>query len=166
MAWKQQHGFPTDVRSVIDTPAPGDWQRVILVQPEQMTTLFVQTAEEPLLGFATQPPAWSIQPDRPVVVLRGVRPEVLPELDEPDLEEWRKACRQWGQPRGLPAGEIEACHLERTGVALRVHAPRPLLERLRSARSDALKGEAWLLAGARERTRAAAVIELSDASAQ
>jgi hypothetical protein len=166
MEWKQQNGFPTDVHSLIDTPGPGEWQRVILVQPQQMLTLTVQSQDEHLLGFVTQPPAWSIQTERPVLMLRGGWRDALPELEEPDLGEWRKAWRQWGQPRGLPVGEIEACHLERSGAALRVRAPRPLLERLRAARSDALKGEAWLLAGLNERTRAAAVIELIDASAE
>jgi hypothetical protein len=42
---------------------------------------------------------------------------------------------------------------------LRVLAPGRLIDRLRAARSDALKNEAWLLAGT-GRLRAAAVIEL------
>jgi hypothetical protein len=37
-----------------------------------------------------------------------------------------------------------------------------MVERLRAARSDALKGEAWLLAGSSEHTRALALIDLRD----
>jgi len=40
-----------------------------------------------------------------------------------------------------------------------VRAPHRLIERLRAARSDAIKQEAWLLAGA-GRTRTAAQLEL------
>lgn len=161
--WKQQHGFPADVRGLVEAPAQPGWQHIVLVRPEQMTVLFVLAGDEQILGFAVQP-NWSMQADRPVVTLREGWRESLPELVEPDLEEWRQVWRAWGQPRALPAGEMEACHLERVGTLLRVRAPRPLLERLRAARSDALKGEAWLLASAGDPTRAAALIELHDSS--
>ena len=49
------------------------------------------------------------------------------------------------------------------GIHLRVAPPARLLERLRAARSDALKGEAWLLAGEGP-VRRAAVVELVEAT--
>jgi hypothetical protein len=49
--------------------------------------------------------------------------------------------------------------LERIDHRLLVYAPPRLIDRLRAARSDAVKQEAWLLAG-EGRTRTAAQIEL------
>src|SRR5262245_15884566 len=145
-AWKQAHGFPTDVRSL----AKGGevWQRIVLDRGEQLSLVCLQTEEQDrLLGFSVQTSSWQLHGERAVLALGSNWRESLPELtDQLTVEEWRQAWRAWGQPRGLPAGEIEACHLEQHGVRLRVQAPRPLIERLRSARSDALKGEAWLLA--------------------
>jgi hypothetical protein len=54
---------------------------------------------------------------------------------------------------------VEACRLERVDHRLLVHAPPRLIERLRAARSDAMKQEAWLLAGV-GRIRSAAQIDL------
>jgi hypothetical protein len=162
--WKQRHGFPAEVRAA---PEPAEaWQQVIIDRPEQLLVLFVLSGEEqeqePLLGLAVQVPGWQLQTERPVLTLGAGWREVLPELaEDPGLERWREAWRGWCQPRGLPPGEIEACVLERRGVALVVRAPRPLVERLRAGRSEVLKGETWLLAG-EERTRCAAVVELVD----
>jgi len=75
------------------------------------------------------------------------------------LDHWRHAWRAWCHPRGLPVAEVDACILERQGCRLRVTAVPRLIERLRTARSDVFKGEAWLLAGT-GRLRAAAQVEL------
>jgi hypothetical protein len=53
----------------------------------------------------------------------------------------------WCQPRGLSAAEIETCPLQRVEHQLRVTLGSRVVERLRSSRSDALKGDAWVLAG-------------------
>jgi hypothetical protein len=160
--WKQRHGFPAEVRTA---PEPAEaWQQVIIDRPEQLLVLFVLSGEgqEPLLGLAVQLPGWQLQTDRPVLMLGPGWRESLPELaEDPRLELWREAWRGWCQPRGLPAGEIEACILERRGITLVVRAPRPLAERLRAGRSEVLKGETWLLAGD-EQTRCAAVVELAE----
>jgi hypothetical protein len=161
-AWKQAHGFPADVHSLAGGGEA--WQRVVLDRAESVTVACLVTEEQDrLLGFSVQPAGWQLHGERPVLALGPAWGEALPELADPvSLEEWRQAWRAWGQPRGLPPGEIEACHLEPHGVRLRVQAPRPLVERLRGARSDALKGEAWLLAGSGGRTRTAALIDLHE----
>jgi hypothetical protein len=162
--WKQRHGFPTEVRAA---PEPAEaWQQVIIDRPEQLLVLFVLSGEgqeqKSLLGLAVQVPGWQLQTDMPVLALGAAWREVLPELaEDPGPERWREAWRGWCQPRGLPTGEVEACILERRGVALVVRAPRPLAERLRTGRSEILKGETWLLAGD-ERMRCAAVVELAE----
>ncbi|HEV3257114.1 MAG TPA: hypothetical protein VG013_09565 [Gemmataceae bacterium] len=171
--WKQEQGFPPEVVEVL---APGaaagtdvggavqEWQRVILDQPERLlAALVLAPAEgggERLLGFAARQPGWALGTAAPVVSLAGGWQAPFPELaDEAPLEQWRQAWRAWGQPRGLPPPETDACRLERHDYRLRVAAPRHVVERLRLARSDALKGEAWLLAGD-GRIRAAALVEV------
>ena len=78
---------------------------------------------------------------------------------EPPLAAWHAAWSGWCQRRSLPTVEVEACILDHQANLVRVRAPARLLDRLRAARSDALKGEAWLLAGT-GRARMAARIEL------
>jgi hypothetical protein len=72
----------------------------------------------------------------------------------------RQAWRAWGQAHGLPPADVEACHLERKGLRLRVRAPGPLAERLRASRVE-LRNESWLLVG-EDRVRAAVLVELAD----
>ena len=163
--WKQRHGFPIDVCALPAEPVEG-WQQVIIDRAEQLLVLFVlsgpQEEPESLLGLGVHVPGWQLQTDQPVLALGGGWREVLPELaEDPGPERWREAWRGWCQPRGLPVGEVEACVLERRGVALVVRAPQPLAERLRTARSEIFKGETWLLAGD-ERTRCATLVELAE----
>src|SRR5262249_58781687 len=80
---------------------------------------------------------------------------------EPPLEVWQQAWRTWCQPRGVPPAEISACVLERRDYRLRVQVPKRLLDRLRATRSDALKGEAWLLPETGD-IRPAALIEIHE----
>lgn len=162
--WKQAVGFPLDVRDILDSPTPENGRRVVVDRPEQMTALFVQTENDRLLAFAVKPPSWQIMSEKPILQLGASWREVLPSLTvEPPLEAWRESWRAWAQPRALPLPEVDACTLERVGIRLRVGAPISLLERLRASRSDAFKGEAWLLAGRSATTRSLAQIELSGA---
>jgi hypothetical protein len=86
--------------------------------------------------------------------------EVLTVLGgEPSADAWRQAWQAWSQTRSLPGGEVDACRLEPSGHRLVVRAPAKLLDRLKAAKSEALKGEAWVLAGA-GRVRAAAMLDL------
>ncbi len=163
--WKRAAGFPQDVRALLELSGTDDWRRVILERAEHLPLVLALTEDERLLGFSVQMSSWQVLGEQPVLTLANGWREAMPELTvEIDLAEWRQLWRAWGQPRGLPAGELEACVLDPQGIRLRVQAPQPLVERLRTARSDALKGEAWLLAGNAERTRVAALIELRDES--
>lgn len=165
--WKERFGFPSDVQELLTGESAG-WRRVIVDRREHFVTVFALAPAGPapgaterhLLGFSVRPEGWVLESERPAFVLRSGWQEVFPDLaHEPPLDAWRQAWRSWCQPRSIPPGESEACRLERHGHCLRVHAPRRLVDRLRTARSDALKGEAWLLAGVGS-TRAAVVVEL------
>lgn len=159
--WKARFHFPTDVEALL--PPSADWRCVVLDSLETKSFVFLHTAEasdEPLVrGFSIHPEGWALDSEPSLVFAEGWQ-EALPDLDEdPSPEMWRQAWQVWSHPRGLPSTEVEACRLERVDHRLLVHAPLRLIERLRTARSDAVKQEAWLLAGD-GRTRTAAQIEL------
>jgi hypothetical protein len=173
--WKRAHGFPGEVEEIVRA-APGPekpedqapagpplWQRVILDRPEMVLVVLVQTTSDGmkrLLALAVRQDGWVLQTGEPVFTLGQDWPTVFPDLaDGPPLEAWRQVWQEWSESRGLPPAEVEACTLEREGVRLCITAPTSLIERLRATRSDALKGETWLLAGA-GRIRAAALVEL------
>jgi hypothetical protein len=186
--WKERTGFPPDVEGVavppgsvaaasnlpaggeeaVDgnlpppTPLPGpaDWQRVMIDQAEQMLAVLVRRPGDEVLGFVVRPEGLLLESRQPFLQLSGAGREALPELtEEPGLAAWRQAWRQWCQPHHLPQAEIEACLLEREGLRLHIIAGKRLLDRLRVAQSEALRGEAWLLAGS-GRFRSAAQLEL------
>jgi hypothetical protein len=172
--WKERQGFPLDVEEVLGPdatsesasalPAPPDWHRVIVDRAEHLPALLVRPGgtDSGLLGFAVRTDGWVLQADRPAFRLDADAPEVFPEIrEEPSLEAWRQAWRAWCQPRHLPQSEVEAVSLEHAGHQLRVLAEKRLLDRLRAARSEALQGEAWLLAGS-GRIRLAAKLELAE----
>jgi hypothetical protein len=170
--WKACFRFPADVRDVLlggagaadGTP---EWQGVVLDRPEHLHALFLELAAAEkassatrLIAYSVAPQDWSLRRDRTVLELREAWAEVFPDLAAgPPPEAWRQAWRAWCQPRGVPPADAEACRLEPARVLLRVHAPRKLVDRLRAARSDAVKNEAWLQAGTGP-ARALARIEL------
>ncbi len=169
-AWKREHGFPPEVQEIVpaDLPAnpgtsPGAWRGVMVDRPEHLVVLFVLVGDRSdsaaLRGHALRPEDWSVL-DEPLLSLGNGWQETLPDLTvDPSADQWRSAWQAWCHPRALPSAEVDACRLERHGVNLRVEASSRLIERLRAARSDAVKGEAWLLAGA-GRVRTACRIEL------
>lgn len=177
-AWKRRHGFPLDVDGIVGLAADGttsagdcadpgpevpEWQRVIVEQPEHLVAVLVLTAAEGgerLQGFPVRPDGWALDSTEPAFSVAEGWQETFPELAvEPSADQWRLAWRAWCQPRSLSPAETDACSLQCHGCQLRVTAPRKLIERLRTLRSDALKGEAWVLAG-EGRLRAAAQIQL------
>jgi hypothetical protein len=163
-AWKTRWGFPADVEAVLLSAGPEadppDWQRVVLDRPEELTALLVERSPCGLTAFAVQPPGWALQREAAALELGEAWEEALGELAAaPTGEQWKQAWQEWCQPRSVPRAEAEACQVEAGEHLLRVRAPHRLVERLRAARSDAVKQEAWLLAGA-GRSRAAARIEL------
>jgi hypothetical protein len=165
--WKRRHGFPEDVQEVLAGSAPGaapPWRQVVLDRPARLFVVLALVPQpegaEALYGFAVRPDGWALQTSRPAFVLREGWPEVFPGLaHEPGTEAWRSAWRAWCEPRNLPAEDVAACVPEREGVRLRVQVPSRLLERLQALRSDALKGETWLVAGSGS-LRPAARIEI------
>jgi hypothetical protein len=162
--WKGRRQFPADVVNVIAGEAPADWREVMVDRAEQLTLLLVEVPPAPggpsLLGLPVRTEGWVLSPETPALALDEHWPEALTGLvTEPTAEEWRQAWQAWCAPRGLPPGEVAECNLEASGHTLLVRAPAKLVDRLRQARSDAVKGEAWLLAGS-GRVRQAALVEL------
>jgi hypothetical protein len=165
--WKARYGFPAEVSGVLG-PGPGAavtaWQQVIVDRPERLLTVLVRvTAPDRLLGFAVRPEGWVLQAGAPAFAIEGRWDELFPEVNAglPPVA-WRRAWQAWCEPRSLPEAEVAACAVEPRGERLGIRAPARLIERLRAARSDAVKGEAWLLAGAGA-VRRAARIELVEA---
>lgn len=165
--WKARYRFPQEVEALLppspEASAATNQLRVILDTVEVRLFVLLRTIAEAgpklILGFFVRPEGWVLEPD-PVVVLTDECPDILPDLsEEPAPELWREAWQAWTQPRSLPSAEVASCRLERIDHRLVVHAPPRLIERLRAARSDAVKQEAWLLAGD-GRIRTAAQIEL------
>jgi hypothetical protein len=160
-AWKARHRFPADVEAWL--PPNADWRRVVVDAVTPQWFVFCDTASakdrSSLLGFAVRPEDWALAP-KPLLTLADDARETMPDLfHDPSAESWRQSWRAWSHPRGLSPADVEACRLERIEHRLLVHAPPRVLERLRSTRSDAIKNEAWLLAG-EGRARTAAQIEL------
>lgn len=163
--WKARYGFPLDVDEVADSPAPAGppWQAVILDRPAFLPAALVLTPADPgerLLGYALEPAGWALHARQAVCAVEAGWQEVFPDLAAgPAPEQWHEAWRAWCQRRGLPAVEADASILERHEHRVRVRVPARLLDRLRAGRSEALKGEAWLLAGT-GRVRQAAQVEV------
>jgi hypothetical protein len=162
--WKRQHNFPLDVQEVLilepevsegQGPGPAQlsfWERVIVDRPERLLVVLLQCqgpeGRSQLRAFAVRQEGWLLQSSDPLFLLGPAWQDTFSELTaEPPLESWRQAWRAWCEPRAIPSNEINACTLEHQGARLRVVAPDPLLDRLRATRSDALKGESWLLVG-------------------
>jgi hypothetical protein len=165
--WKIERHFPAEIEALL-LPRAGDsdeanWRRVILDSLEQRTLAFARTAGssgDPIeLGFPVRTEGWVLEAEPALTLAKGGE-DALPDLlEEPPPEAWRQAWQSWCQPRNLPPAEVDACRLERCDHRLLVRAPHRLIERLRAARSDAIKQESWLLAGS-GRIRPAAQIEL------
>jgi hypothetical protein len=162
-AWKTRHGFPLDVRRLIRPGPDEDWRAVAVDRAAQALLVLVEVAGASgadLLGFAVRSDGWALGRE-PVLTWPGGAEQLEMLGGEAGPEAWRQAWQLWCQQRSLPGGEVEACRLDVVDHRLRVQAPPRLVERLRAARSDALKGEAWLLAGA-GRVRPAVMIDLGE----
>jgi hypothetical protein len=159
LEWKRQRGFPEEVRQVLgvrglngSVPPAAAWQQVVVDQPEHLLAVVAlvpaEGEGERLLGFGVKQEGWALQGGEPAFAVGGGWQELFPGLaEELPADAWRQAWRAWCQQRGLPAAEADASTLEPHEQRLRVQAPAGLLARLRAARSDALKREAWLLVG-------------------
>ncbi len=169
--WKRRFGFPAEVEEVVLGPdefRPGEtWRRVVLDRPERLPLAAVLAAKpeggQRLLGFAVRQDSWQLQSEEPLVSLEEGWQEAFPTLARgPSAADWEETWRSWCQPRGFPS---EAASLQPEAHRLRVTVSARLLERLRATRSDALRGEAWLLAGPGS-LRAAAQIDIVESEAR
>lgn len=160
-AWKERHGFPAAVTMVV---RPGgeltddNWLAVPMDRPEQAHLLLVEPASGGLVGLPVQPATWALGHE-PALRLRADDEGLAAFAVDVGVDAWRQAWQAWCQQRSLPASEVEASKLELVGHRLVVRTSLRLVERLRQAKSEALRGEAWLLAGT-GRVRALAVVEL------
>jgi len=168
--WKRRHGFPLDVEEVLGTgpeTGPGaaePWQRVMLDRPERLAAVLVLApsaeAGDRLLGFTVKQDGWALQSQAPALTLGEGWQELFPPLAQGlPAESWEQAWQTWCQPRGLGSAVEETASLQPEDHRLRVAVSAQMLERLRATRSDALKGEAWILAGS-GRLRAAALLDI------
>jgi hypothetical protein len=162
-AWKVRHHFPSDVTGVLfPTAIEPDWQRVVLDRVGHLVALMLEVEARGIVAFAVEIPGWALRLETPILELQEGLEEIFPDVTGgPPAQEWVRAWQSWCQPRRLPRAEVDACNLAFQGNVLRVDAPPRLVERLRAANSDAVKQEAWLLAGT-GRTRAAARIDLRE----
>jgi hypothetical protein len=154
--WKRRHGFPLEAgRLVQDAGAGSDdsvsWGQVVLDYPERLPAVLTivdgDDSDTRVLGFAVRPENWSLQGNDPAFVVQDWRESFPGMAEDPSSEQWERAWRNWCQPRSLPEAQTTTCALEHEGSRLRVHASARLVDRLHAARSDALRGEAWILAG-------------------
>ncbi|MCI0457064.1 MAG: hypothetical protein L0Z62_08800 [Gemmataceae bacterium] len=168
--WKQRYGFPAEVSAIVTAEAVEGpaWRQVIVDRAERLVAVMVPLTEElgsrKLLGFGVRQEGWILHGAEPAFVVCQRWDELFPELTA-DLPAgaWREAWLAWCRPRSIPEGEADTCTLEAQGARLLVRAPAQLIERLRAARSDAIKGEAWVLVG-EGALRRAALLELVEGS--
>jgi hypothetical protein len=172
--WKCRHGFPADVDAIttLDDALPsnggplpaGSWQPVVLDRAERLPVVLVLRASDSgqprLHGFTFQEEGWVLQAMDPAFVLPDDLPEFMTLLTADQSEAWRQAWRDWGTSRGLPVSTVDECSVALADTRLSVRAPRSVFDRLRSARSEVLKGEVCLMAGDGP-IRPAAVLEVT-----
>ncbi|MFL5243387.1 MAG: hypothetical protein ACJ8FY_14875 [Gemmataceae bacterium] len=160
-------GIPTPAAQ-IRSALLEDWQCIILTHAWRQTVAIVLTQDaglkEALLAFPVEGPQWDLDAKRPLfTILEGWR-EIFDELTaDPPQEAWARAWQDWCQPRGLPFNETSHGIVGKVGHKLHVTASRRMMDQLRSQRSDALKGEAWLLAGTGD-LRTAGLLEIVEKS--
>jgi hypothetical protein len=172
--WKRAHDFPTDVTEVITgRSVPGlraesrAWNRIVLDQPRCLTGVVVlvlnPSGGEQILALPYTVETWALDAREPALVLRAPWHETLPDLRQTlPAEEWRQAWRTWCQTQHLSPADADQCELTPRGCALRVAAPKRLIDRFGAERGGLLRGERWLMAGG-GKLRNAFRVELEEA---
>lgn len=162
--WKEAIGFPADAVRLDDGAEPdAEGRGVIVDRPERAFLAVTLTDADELLGFAATPTGWELA-DEPALRLPATARSAWPALAEaPDEADLAEAWAVWCRQRSVPPAETAACRLRWAGGHLDVMAPPRLEQRLRDARSDVFKGEAWLLLGAAH-VRPAAALRLHTAA--
>jgi hypothetical protein len=148
--WKRRFDFPTEVHALVE-PHAGDWQPVLVDRTERPLVALACCAAgagaDRLQGFAGEVNGWRLDAE-PMLDLPAETCALLPELcPRPTDEDWRQAWLSWCRQRNLPAHEAEHSRLRRMDHRLEVEAPPRLVERLRLAKSDIFRDDAWVLAG-------------------
>jgi hypothetical protein len=160
--WKRTHGFPLDA----SLPTEGaEWRRVIVDLAERVVLAVIRSeaVDGDEMAFWVEPAGWRLESRRPAFRLDEPERQDAPVLvSETPSDHWRRAWHDWCHPRNLPAVEVDRCSVKVVGHRLIVQSSRRLIDRLRLLRSDALKGEAWILAGD-GLARQAALLEIAQA---
>lgn len=165
--WKRRYGFPTEVAALAGGEGIPHWQTVIVDKPERLLVAIVRAAGEGgprLLGFAVRQDGWALHAAEPAFVIAEDWHEAFPELTgDVAAPEAAAAWQGWARSRGISDEESAGSGLAASGARLRVAVPAAAMARLRAGRSDALKGEAWLLVGEGP-VRQALLLELVEAA--
>ena len=164
--WKQAFGFPTEVAELLLRDDKGSdngdgWRRVLLDRPERVLLAYIATADE-WLAFAAKSDGYVLDDRQPALRLPLAARSLWPDLEAgPSQAALEDAWRLWCRQRNLPEADSRACTLTYRHARLEIDAPDSLTQRLRDARSDIFKGEAWLLLGAGH-SRCAVGLHLSE----
>lgn len=163
--WKETFDFASaGTRLVVEAESSVEGRSVIVDRPGCLFLALVWTDADELLGFPAAPGGWTLFDDEPALRLSAAARSVWPALTEMPAEtDLAEAWAVWCRQRSVPPAEISACRLRWTGGYLDVAVPARLEQRLRDARSDVFKGEAWLLPGAGH-VRPAAALRLRTAA--
>ncbi len=149
--WKHCNAFPLDIEGLSNGVSLQDWQRVIVDRPERVMLVLMFTHKDDvqrMLAFAVKVDGWTLYDQSPVLRLPIAAHSQWPDLaQETPAALWQEAWRSWCRQRQLPSNEVESCSLAYSPPQLEVHAPARLVQRLQAAKSDLLKGEAWILVG-------------------
>jgi hypothetical protein len=150
--WKQSFGFPSDVCRIeaCGRTLPA-WQSMIVDRPEQIFLALVTTRHPDetrhLVGFAAQVDQWMLDVEHPVLRLPLAAAQVLwPTIAAaPDARALREAWVGWCRERSFPVSDADASELDFHQGRLDLRVPDRFLQRLRTARSEILRGESALL---------------------
>jgi hypothetical protein len=163
LEWKEKVGFPSEVVSIMDmsTTLPPNteyWMRIPVDHPERLLAAMIRTTDGRVLAFPVRTEDWTLRLEPVMNLSSDGSVELLPHLSH-SVEDWRRPWSNWCRTiRGISAAEAESATLEVADHRLLVKAPQ-LADRLRLARSELSRGEAWLLSGGSQ-TREALQIEL------
>lgn len=146
--WKCRRAFPQEIEALVQNTGAPDWQRVIVDRPERMLLVLLSTGKAEWLGFAAKAEGWELLAQAPILRLSAT--EIDPDcaiVEKVQTLAWQEAWRAWCRQRNLPPPEVDSCVLTYQPPRLHVQAPERLVQRLRAAKSDLFKGEAWILVG-------------------